>query len=450
MSIKVFYSNLSIKQSTNRSQEEIDEDIKKVKTLMRRDSSWGTFVENLRAAYLTCGRHLKGNCSDTQPNLVNIGDRGPAETNFYLDFPSSNFNFRDESVDHFIGVVAGGIILQPEIQDIEVSNFEFSHSSDYDYFPGPNVGIDRLYRSFLADTLGGSKRPILAFTMKPRFGINVSDVVKLYEAAARAGVDIVEDDERLLNPLSCSIDDRVKAVSDVIRRGKYKSIYSVNITGDSEFALRKLEVCAKHSIKMVKIDVLACGFETLRKVATRIRDAHNSDIAITVYPDAYGAYRKLSRPFILRLARLCGADIIYAGSPISSRYAGEANIKIGIDTVHERHAILKERISRAPHIKSTLPTITNDQHPSIAEGIIKGFRKYQANHNQYGFFIGGGISGFPDSTNSIDIEAAVRFWLSVIGHASSQRLDSYVPMNYDSYDRDFRLIGWGPIDVREI
>ena len=199
-------------------------------------------------------------------------------------------------------------MLNPGIKQITVADFDFIDESLYKHFPGPNVGIDGIYNCLLRKTLNDVKRPVLAFSIKPRFGMDVKDLCKLYTSAAKSGIDIIEEDERLVDPKGCSFIDRVKAISKIQK--DFSTIYSVNVTGDSKTALEKLEFCAEKGIRMVKVDVLVCGFETLRKVATKIRDDYCSSIAITVYPDAYRAFRKLSRNFILKLSRLCGADII--------------------------------------------------------------------------------------------------------------------------------------------
>lgn len=302
--------------------------------------------------------------------------------------------------------------------------------------------IERLYNNFLCGTLNQEKRPILAFTMKPRLGMNVDDISKMYEAAAKVGIDIVEDDERLLDPLNCPFRERVKAISRLQQH--FPTIYSVNITADSENALKKLDFCVENQIRMVKVDVLVCGFETLRKVATKIRDKYNSKIAITVYPDAYGAFRRLGRRFILKLSRLCGADIIYAGSPNWARYVREkGNLEHTIYPVYQRHELLESPLEKnPPRIKATLPTITNDQHPSRAELLITHFRKYHSGHYKYAFFVGGGISGFP-----ADIREASEQWLNCIRHAASAELSNYKNYDFSNYDSEFREMDWTPFDV---
>jgi ribulose 1,5-bisphosphate carboxylase large subunit-like protein len=435
MSIKVHYGKFRVREGV---------DPAEIKKLMARDASWGTHIGDLQAAKATCGDDAQETWKKAEPIITNLVDGLPKDESFSLTFPSANFNLTSESIDHFVGVVAGDIVLNPDIDSIEVRDFEFLNDDGlYNSFPGPNVGVDQLYNELLKPTLGKDKRPIVAFTVKPRLGLSIGDYKKIFEHAAVSGIDIIEDDERLIDPVSCPFADRVNEISKLQK--KYTSIYSVNITADSESALAKLDHCAAQGIKMVKLDVLAAGFETLRKIARRIRDKYASAIAITVYPDAIGAYRKLGREFILRLARMCGADIIYAGSPNWARYEkANAKFKEAIEPVYQRHRLLSDGFAGAPQIKSTLATITNDQHLSRSELLIAYLRKHKNDHYRYGFFVGGGISGFPS-----DIKTAVQEWMNCVRHASSQNLNPYKPYDLAKYDAALNAIGWRRLDIQK-
>jgi ribulose 1,5-bisphosphate carboxylase large subunit-like protein len=433
MAIKVYYDELVLAEGSNP---------QAVKQLMCRDASWGTYVEELRAVLGSCGPGTIDRCRALEPKVINTATGQASDSRFALEIPHGNFSFDSEGADHFVGTIAGDILLHPAIKHIRVQDFEFTDPELFSSFPGPNVGIQGLYDSLLKATIKGKGRPVIAFTVKPRIGLNVAEYVQLYSEAAAEGIDIVEDDERLINPASCKFDERVRAL--VAAQKKFGGIYSPNITGDSATALDRLEYCAKHGIRMVKCDVLVSGFETLRKLALRIRDKYNSSIAITVYPDAYGAYRNLSSDFILRLSRLCGADMIYAGSPNWARYSAETGeLKTAIDPVFQRHEFLSAPFGKDGTIKPSLPSITNDQHPSRAEAVITYLRKHKSNHFRYAFFVGGGISGFPATS----IREAARVWVRCVHHAATSSLSNYKGFDFGKYDAKMRSIGWVPLDV---
>lgn len=430
MSVKVFYDNFTCEESDSP---------REIKELMARDASWGTHIPELQAAKQTCGTPAYERWKTAQPEITNLNQEGKDSASYFsLTFPGSNFNFDKESIDHFVGVIAGDILINPKIKSIEVSDFEFLDANLFKSFPGPNVGIHGLYE-LLEPTLKGIKRPIVAFTVKPRIGLNVDEYKALFAAAAQSGIDIIEDDERLVDPVSCPFEARVEALSEL--QTKHHSIYSVNITGDTAQALEKLAFCNQRGIRMVKLDVLVTGFECLRRVAREIREKYASGMAITVYPDAYGAYRKLSRTFILRLSRLCGADVIYAGSPLWDRFEKGGLLRDAIGPVHQRHKLLAETYGQAASIKQTLATLSNDQHPSRSELVIASFRKHENSHYQYGLFIGGGISGFPAGMSDAVVEL-----MNCVTHAATTDINNY--SNYDfKHDAALRTIGWHPYDV---
>lgn len=433
MGIEIIYSKFRPKEGADPAQ---------IKELMVRDSSWGTFVENLYAAEKSCRNGVAKRWKRIEPELKNLVSGRFHDERFSLTFPKENFNFKTEGIEHFISTIAGDILLNPSIEQIEVDDFHIKEPELYKYFPGPNVGIDQLYNDIFSETLGKFYRPILAFTVKPRLGLNVEDYQSLFTQAAKGGIDIIEDDERLIDSPHCPFRERVDAIAKIQK--SYKTVYSVNITGTFEDAIQRLDYAVNKGIKMVKFDVLVTGFETLRRVALHIKDKYDSKVAITVYPDAYRAYRHLSRKFILKMSRLCGADIIYAGSPHWARYEKEGGpLKDSIEPIHTMHRVLSEKINGASHIKETLPTITNDQHPTRTEIITVFFRKYYDNHFKYAFFVGGGIGGFPDTLNN-----AVGEWLKCIKHAMTCDISNYKEYNFDKYEKAFEKIGWKRLDIK--
>ena len=113
-----------------------------------------------------------------------------------------------------------------------------------------------------------------------------------------------------------------------------------------------------------------------------------------------------------------------------------------LDSIFSTHKMLSKEFNGASHIKRTLPTITNDQHPSRMELITAFFRKFFDNHYQYGFFVGGGISDFPGT-----IDEAVSTCLKCIIHATKSNLEKY--KNYKFNQKKFNRKNWVLIDVKE-
>lgn len=148
--IEITYANFATESGT---------DIRKIKELMVRDSSWGTFIERLYASEKSCGRGAAGSWKKVEPRLTNLPTGRYEDTMFSLTFSKDNFDIETEGVDHLISTVAGDIVLYRHITNVEVMDFNFADTELYNHFPGPNIGIDRLYSEFFAEKLAGVNRP---------------------------------------------------------------------------------------------------------------------------------------------------------------------------------------------------------------------------------------------------------------------------------------------------
>lgn len=385
--------------------------------LMKKDISWGTFIPDLSSAK----NSLKNtpDFDDYSPERfepkIDLKDNNLVE----LSFDSEMFDFNREGINHFIGTIAGDILYNNKIKEIKVNKIVFDNDIYNTFFKGPKSGINILRKKILKPTLNNENRPIVAFTIKPRLGLNIAQYERIILDAAKAEIDIIEDDERLVDPIYCPFIKRVDAIHRVIQHG-CKSKFSVNLTGNSDLLFEKAEYAYSKGIRIFKLDVMVAGFDVLKKL-NDILFGFYEPTAITVFPDVYeNSYRHLSRGVILELSRLCGADIIYAGSSKYSRMGAIDNtedLETDILKLISIHHDLSKNINGV--IKQTLPTMTHDIHPKTAEKLIYAMRFN--NHHDYGFFIGGGIAGFDSNKN---IYESGRFWMDLVKNASTKDISS--------------------------
>lgn len=393
---------------------------------IRRDASWGTVPQALTAVE----RSLKANTKTQWDRLCPVLEYDHTSTpeEFNLIYADEQFDLESEGVDHFVSTIAGNILNHADLNDpngIRVDDIEFVDSDLFAHFPGPALGIDGVYSSIVGKTLDPTKRPLVAFTVKPRCGLSVEEYKGIFESASSAGIDIIEDDQRLLDPTYCRFEDRVRVIG-ALQKEMDRSRYSVNVTGPSSDAIDRVIKAHECGIRIVKFDVLVGGFESLRQVRKYIGDKLGGSVAITVFPDATKVYRNLSVRAVLKLARLCGGDIIYGASPKWSRFEGNqaADIHGEIRRVRLVQSALHDQSGVFAKVKKSLPTLTNDQHPIRAELITALFRKFLNSSGQpcdWAFFVGGGISGFPGT-----IEEAVEWWLGALENAYTSDLNNYV------------------------
>ncbi len=413
-------------------------DIYEILDEIKRDVSWGTFTEPLSAASKTIGNddYLKIAPSWDIINEYQDGELKSYEVDF--NFNAGQFSFEEEGINHFIGTIAGDIIRNRRIRRIIVYDFEFE---DYSYFPGPLLGNNELKTNFFSNTLD-SRRPIIAFSIKPRIGFNIEEYKKIVSDASTANIDIIEDDERLVSPINCSFSDRINIVSEKIKLG-IKSKLSINLTSNPHKIGKRVNEAYAAGIRVFKLDVMVVGFDTLLYLRGLLNEKDENCI-ITVFPDVHGQeYRCLNRRFILKLSRLCGADIIYAGSPFPSRM-GEIienneppskwfmDVRQWMQECKNMHGVLLNDINNAPHIKSCLPTITHEVNPQIMESLIYLMKMEIDDKMEYAFFIGGGISSFKCD---FSLKKSAELWMDIAKYAGGYNLSHVKIKDYDKLER---------------
>lgn len=313
-----------------------------------------------------------------------------------------NFDIAYGEIPLLLGVIAGDVLglrlaRGRRLKGIKIISLEIG-SSFLDKFNGPKVGLEGLDNIF-----GLGKQPLLAFSVKPRLGLDPDQFSRLCGLAAEGGADIVEDDERLVNPVYCNLKDRLEktlvAVKEAEQKTGRKKIYSINLTGRADKIVSMFEELDKmirkkvpEGLECIKIDVLPAGFSALRSISEHFHDT-GRDIIITVYPSMYTLYEGTfaDKAPILLLSRLGGADIIYAGSPIIiDRASGRIDTDI-LSRVkrHYYDEVLWEQ-SKMNKFKKCMPTVTGGVDP----GTIELFYRYLG--SDIGFFIGSAIIGYPD------------------------------------------------------
>ncbi|KXA94130.1 hypothetical protein AKJ65_05290 [candidate division MSBL1 archaeon SCGC-AAA259E19] len=78
-------------------------------------------------------------------------------------------------------------------------------------FNGPNFGIEGMRKILETEK---SRRPHLGTIVKPNVGLTPSEFQDIVYEAAAGGVDFVKDDELLVDPDYCPIEERAAAASE--------------------------------------------------------------------------------------------------------------------------------------------------------------------------------------------------------------------------------------------
>jgi hypothetical protein len=167
--------------------------------------------------------------------------------------------------------------------------------------------------------------------VKPSLGLAPSEVAAVASALAAGGARLIKDDELLGDPAWCPLEERVRAVSDVLPDGVR---YAANVTGPMESLLPRARRAVELGAGAVMVNAFAQGLDSLR--ALRAAElgvpsfAHRVGAALWARGPAVGVAPQV----IAGLTRLCGADFIQVGSFTGSVYDSADDVHAQIDACH--------------------------------------------------------------------------------------------------------------------
>jgi len=178
-------------------------------------------------------------------------------------------------------------------------------------FAGPRFGIagTRAFLKLPADAL------LIGGIVKPGAGLTPEEVAARCEEAARGGVDLIKDDEKMNNPRYCPLEPRVAAVARALRRVEqetgHRVIYCPHITGRPDEMLQNARAAVKAGATGLMANVFAAGLAALEMLS---RDAGT---AVPVYVHSGGRSALAHRPgngidvrVFARFVRLLGGDYL--------------------------------------------------------------------------------------------------------------------------------------------
>ena len=219
-----------------------------------------------------------------------------------LSFPFENIG---ASLPNLLTTVAGNLFELSHFSGLRLMDIRLP-ASFADVYPGPQFGIAGTRR--LACVYD---RPLIGTIIKPSVGLSPNETAELVKTLVEAGVDFIKDDELMANPPYSRLDQRVKAVMQVINAHAEKSgkkvMVAFNITGEIDEMLRGHDsvVQAGGSCVMVSLNSIGlAGFTYLRR---------HCQLPIHAHRNGWGMYSRSPRLGMSYIAyqkfwRLAGAD----------------------------------------------------------------------------------------------------------------------------------------------
>ena len=189
------------------------------------------------------------------------------------------------------------------------------------------VGVEwpaELGRGPAFGTTGGV---LVGAIVTPSLGLSPREHAETVAALARGGADLVKDDELLGDPHWCRLEDRVRAVVDVVPAG---CLYAPNVTGPIESLRARAARVVELGARAVMVNAFAQGLDAVRM----LRDA---DLGVPIFAHRVGAAFwtrtdvGVAGDVLAELTRICGADFVQVGSFTGKLRARDEEVRAQVD-----------------------------------------------------------------------------------------------------------------------
>jgi ribulose-bisphosphate carboxylase large chain len=298
-----------------------------------------------------------------------------------IAYPLVNFGEGD-GITQLICTLMGG---QMDIDLIESCRLEEVHfPGEYlARFRGPKFGMQHI-----KEKTGAIGRPLLGGIVKPKTGINISQLGGLVKELLEGEVDFIKEDEILGNPEFCKFEERIPVISELVteyeEKQKRQIFYAPCINGDYPQFLDRAEFAANHKgIRAVHLNIWAGlpAYGALRglDLDAAIFFQKSGDKVMTSKKNAYS----INWNIFNKLARMMGADFIHAGM-----WGGYLS-----DTKEDLSEIM-ESLRGEGQYKQTIPSLSCGSNPGLVDTTIKHYGTDLLMN------VGGAIQGHPMGTTA--------------------------------------------------
>lgn len=222
-------------------------------------------------------------------------------------------------------------------------------------FKGPQFGVQGM-----RDLLDIPERPITLAMIKPCTGIPVDVIARQFGELARAGVDLIKDDELIADPIYAPLKDRIEACVRVTAEVKEETgkevLYFPNITDRQDKMIEKAKMAIDMGVNALMVNVHATGYGAIGAII----DATNGQVPILAHPAFAGASYLGDETGLAshlvhgKFMRLDGADIVVYNNAYGK-----------VPSVRERYIRVAQTLLSPFHD-------LNNTYPSACAGIHAG------------------------------------------------------------------------------
>ena len=291
-----------------------------------------------------------------------------------IAFPESNFG---DQLPMLLTALLGNDIstgLPVKLLDIEISR-SLSES-----LKGPRFGI-----AGIRQRTGVYDRPLLLNVLKPCTGFPPESAVERFRDAARAGADIIKDDELLSDVSFNRLEKRAElfnlALRQVAEESGRRALYCANITDRADRMLVLARRAVELGCDMIMVNAPLVGVGMLQSLA----EDPSVDVPILAHFAGFNAFTEAPQAgmtlplFLGKVMRLAGADAIILPSPYSA-------YPLKLETFQAATRAMRLPIYDLP---PALPVPGGGIHPATAYQITRDLGL------DVMLDVGGGIQGHP-------------------------------------------------------
>ena len=308
-------------------------------------------------------------------SCVIVGDKAELETQVKgivkIAFPVINTDWNTDGIAHMLCQLMGGHVDIDIITKCRLIELELPEAVTKN-FHSPKFGLTGI-REYTKQ----HNKPLLGAIVKPKTGITPKILLEMVKQMVDGGVDFIKEDEIMVNPIICPLDERVELIANYLAKQSRKIVFCHTINCDPHILTDRVERIHNLGGNGVHINVFSGygSYNSIRKLDLPIF-LHFQSSGAKVTTDVSHRF-SISWPVVCKLATLMGVDTIQTGM-----VGGYSN-----DDPEEITKCLE--ILKAGN---TVPVLSCGFHPGLVEKVnsIAGI-DYMAN-------VGGAIHGHPGGT----------------------------------------------------
>ena len=250
--------------------------------------------------------HLYQRC---RAQVGDVREAEPGKGEIDILFPVANLNLEEAAFPSlWLTMIGGGTHALTAYAKSRLLDFRLSPGM-LKHFPGPRFGPDGT-REWLG---AGPDELLIGTIVKPTAGLTPAEVADICYQSALGGVRFIKDDEKMLNPAYCPLAERVRLVSQALKRAEdetgHRVLYAPHITTTPEHLLDNAQIALDNGATALMVNFFAAGFSSLETLRGQV------DPGVPIYAhcggkEAFGRApgQGVDPVVVARFARLLGGD----------------------------------------------------------------------------------------------------------------------------------------------